>query len=58
MIDKGYLDSRAEIDYDSHDELQMSIIINKIKIELKRRYGERVDLVKDPVLRKLLGNQE
>ena len=54
MIDKTYLDSRASIEYSSHDEMQMSIIVCKIRDELIRRYGDRVDLIKDKILNKLV----
>ena len=53
-LEQSYLDNRASIDYDSHDEMQMKIIIEKIKKEIKRRYGERTELIKDDVLRSLV----
>lgn len=56
-LDQSYLDSRAKLDYSSHDELQMHIIVCKIRDELVCRYGVRVDLIKDDVLRKLVGEQ-
>jgi len=54
MIDTHYMDSRAEIEYNAHDEMQIKIILNKLKLELKRRYGERTYLIKDEQLRKFV----
>ena len=54
MIDKNYLDSRSEIEYDCHDELQMNIIVCKIVDELRRRYGDSVHLVGDERLKALV----
>jgi len=48
------MDSRAEIEYNAHDEMQIKIILNKLKLELKRRYGERTYLIKDEQLRKFV----
>jgi len=53
-LDSTYLDSRASIDYNEHDELQMGIIVDKIVDEMKKRYGERIDLIKNIELQRLV----
>ncbi len=55
-LDHGYLDSRASIDYSSHDEIQMRIIVDKIKDELIKRYGLKTNLIKDNILRNIVEN--
>jgi len=58
ILDEDYLKKRASIDYDGHDEIQMGIIVDKICDELIRRYGNHVDLIKNPVLRMLVSKQK
>jgi len=53
-INSKYLDSRANIEYNEHDEMQMVIIVDKIVVEMKRRYGERLYLIKNTSLQKLV----
>lgn len=53
-LDSKYLDSRASIDYSCHDELQMEVIVDKIVNEMKRRYGTRLDIIKNIQLQKLV----
>ena len=54
-LDSNYLNRRASIDYNCHDELQMESIVDKIVDELKRRYGEDgVHLIGNESLRMLV----
>ena len=53
-LDSSYLKSRAEQNYNSHDEIQMIVIVDKIVDDMKRRYGERLDLIKYTQLQKLV----
>ena len=40
-LTQQYLDTRANLSYECHDELQMKIIIGKIVTELRRREPNR-----------------
>lgn len=54
MVDSKYLDSRVEINYNSHDEMQMEIIVDKIVDEMKKRYGRSIHLIGNEQLKRLV----
>ncbi len=53
-LDARWLETRVNADYRHYCTFQMRTIIDKITVELKRRYGDRLDLIKDPVLMDLM----